>query len=66
MPSTDPGAGSSPDEVADGDPLGPLEAELLGVLWETGTWQSAPELHEELDRARPLAYTTVSTVLMRL
>lgn len=53
-------------EPADDEPLGPLEAELLEALWGTGTWMSAPELHELVAGARPLAYTTVSTVLIRL
>lgn len=52
--------------VVDDEPLGPLEAELLGTLWATGGWMSAPELHELLAEVRPLAYTTVSTVLIRL
>ena len=55
-----------PGDAAEGDALGPLEAELLGLLWHTGTWLSAPELHEQVTRTRPLAYTTVSTVLIRL
>lgn len=46
--------------------LGSLEAELLSVLWRRGGWLSAPEVHEELAAARPLGYTTVSTVLIRL
>lgn len=53
-------------EPAEDEPLGPLEAELLDTLWATGTWMSAPELHELVAGARPLAYTTVSTVLIRL
>lgn len=48
------------------DALGPLEAEILEVLWAGGGWSSAPEVHEQLASARPLAYTTVSTVLIRL
>lgn len=53
--------------VAPGDDrLGSLEAELLGVLWRASDWVSAPELHERLAASRPLAYTTVSTVLIRL
>lgn len=51
---------------ASSDVLGPLEAELLAVLWRAGGWLSAPEVHEELARTRPLGYTTVSTVLIRL
>lgn len=53
-------------DAAAGDALGSLEAELLGLLWQTGTWLSAPELHEQVSRTRTLAYTTVSTVLIRL
>lgn len=53
-------------ERAEDGQLGPLEAELLGALWESGTWRSAPELHDLLAASRPLAYTTVSTVLIRL
>lgn len=48
------------------DALGPLEAEILEVLWASGAWLSAPEIHEQLAATRPLAYTTVSTVLIRL
>lgn len=53
-------------EIAHDEPLGPLEADLLRVLWRRGGWLSAPEVHEELTAERPLAYTTVSTVLIRL
>lgn len=52
-------------EVESG-PLGPLETELLGLLWRDGSWLSAPEIHDELASKRPVAYTTVSTVLIRL
>ena len=58
--------GVPPADAADRDALGPLEAELLNALWQHGSWLSAPELHEHLHRNRPLAYTTVSTVLIRL
>ncbi len=53
-------------EIAEDEFLGPLEAELLEVLWRRGGWLSAPEIHQELTATRPLAYTTVSTVLIRL
>lgn len=53
-------------DAVDNDPLGSLEAELLHILWNSGDWLAAPALHERLTRARPLAYTTVSTVLIRL
>lgn len=61
-----PVGGAAPADAADTDALGPLEAELLDALWQHGSWLSAPELHEQLQRNRPLAYTTVSTVLIRL
>lgn len=53
-------------DVAEDEPLGSLEAELLSVLWSRGGWLSAPEAHEALAAQRPIAYTTVSTVLIRL
>lgn len=46
--------------------LGPLESELLAVLWAGGGWLSAPEVHEQLASVRRVGYTTVSTVLIRL
>lgn len=54
------------NQVEASPPFGPLEAELLDVLWRRGGWVSAPEIHEELSAARPIVYTTVSTVLIRL
>jgi predicted transcriptional regulator len=49
-------------------PLGSLETEVMGVLWEADTPLSVRETVERLnmDRAAPLAYTTVMTVLSRL
>lgn len=58
-------SGGEPAPAVD-EPLGPLEAVLLGALWAAGTWMSAPEVHELLAGQRPVAYTTVSTVLIRL
>ncbi|MFP5318209.1 MAG: BlaI/MecI/CopY family transcriptional regulator [Acidimicrobiia bacterium] len=54
------------NDVAGDEPFGPLEAELLHLLWSRGGWLSAPDAHEALAAHRPLAYTTVSTVLIRL
>lgn len=54
------------DDAVGVEQLGPLEAELLASLWRRGGWVSAPEVHEELLATRPIAYTTVSTVLIRL
>lgn len=54
------------NDAVENEPLGFLEAELLAVLWQRGGWLSAPEIHEAVLNTRPLAYTTVSTVLIRL
>lgn len=58
--------GTADDALGPIDALGSLEAELLAVLWRAGGWLSAPEVHEELSATRPIGYTTVSTVLIRL
>jgi predicted transcriptional regulator len=51
-----------------GGALGPLESEVMAVLWEVGTPQSVRDVVDRLNagRAAPLAYTTVMTVLSRL
>jgi predicted transcriptional regulator len=38
----------------------------MELLWDRDGWLSPSEVHSELQRARPLAYTTVMTVLVRL
>jgi predicted transcriptional regulator len=43
-----------------------LEAQVLDVLWDDPEGLIPREVHERLRRRRPLAYTTVNTVLMRL
>jgi len=45
-----------------------LEAEVMGVLWQAGGPVSVREVVDRLNaqRAAPLAYTTVMTVLSRL
>jgi predicted transcriptional regulator len=45
-----------------------LEADVMAVLWESDEPVSVREVAERLnaDRASPLAYTTVMTVLSRL
>jgi predicted transcriptional regulator len=47
--------------------LGPLEAEILDIIWELGT-VSVKVVHERIlaDPERDLAYTSVTTVLRRL
>lgn len=47
-------------------PMGELEAEVMGVLWNRGGWSTPGEVHEVLVAERPLAYTTVMTILVRL
>ena len=48
--------------------LGPLEAEVMGVLWRAQQALSVREVAGRLnaDRSAPLAYTTVMTVLDRM
>ncbi len=45
--------------------LGELEAQIMEVLWKRGT-ATVRDVHEALTRKRPLAYTTVMTVMSRL
>ena len=45
--------------------LGPLEAEIMDVVWDTGE-VTVRDVHRTLGMARPLAYTTVMTTLGRL
>jgi predicted transcriptional regulator len=47
-------------------PLGELEAAILTVLWDSEAKLSVRQVHECLERAHALAYTTVMTVLDRL
>ncbi|MEN9226004.1 MAG: BlaI/MecI/CopY family transcriptional regulator [Thermostichus sp. HHBFW_bins_43] len=47
--------------------LGPLESEILNILWELGS-ASTRQIHEQIlaDPDRELAYASVTTVLQRL
>ena len=47
-------------------PMGELEAAVMDVLWDRGGWSTPGEVHEVLSADRPLAYTTVMTILVRL
>ena len=47
-------------------PMGELEARVMDVLWDRGGWLSPGEVHDVLGAERPLAYTTVMTILVRL
>ena len=57
-----------PDRRARGGGLGPLEAEVLRVLWDSGRPMPVREVAEAINAGRgsPLAYTTVLTVMSRL
>jgi len=48
--------------------LGPLEAEVMAVMWSVREPRSVRSVLDELNRGRrhPLAYTTVMTVMARL
>lgn len=47
-------------------PMGALETAVMNVLWEDEIWMTPGEVHAELAVQRELAYTTVTTVLVRL
>jgi predicted transcriptional regulator len=46
--------------------MGDLENTIMDVLWEQDGWLTPAEVHTTLTVTRPLAYTTVTTVLVRL
>lgn len=46
--------------------LGPLEKELMGILWRASAPLTGREIFESLRQHRRVAYTTVLTVLERL
>lgn len=46
--------------------LGELEAAVMGVLWHAGEPLRVRQVLERLDTGKPLAYTTVMTVLDNL
>ena len=45
--------------------LGPLEAEVMEVAWDGGE-VTVRDVHEELNKRRTVAYTTVMTTMGRL
>jgi predicted transcriptional regulator len=45
---------------------GELQGAVMDVLWDGGGWLTPGEVHEVLSEARPLAYNTVLTILVRL
>ena len=46
--------------------MGELEAEVMDVLWDAGGPLTPGQVHELMLAERPLAYTTVMTILVRL
>ena len=46
--------------------MGELESAVMDVLWDRSGWLTPGEVHEVLTSQRPLAYTTVMTILVRL
>jgi len=46
--------------------MGELEAQVMDVLWDCDGWMTPGAVHGVLNPARPIAYTTVMTVLVRL
>lgn len=46
-------------------PLSRLEGLIMGVLWERGD-STAKEVRESLEATKPMAHTTVLTILSRL
>lgn len=47
-------------------PMGALEEAVMEILWAGGGWTTPGEVHAILERERPLGYTTVTTILVRL
>jgi len=48
-------------------PRGELEAQVMDVLWSVDGWMTPGEVHHEITTPRrPLAYSTVTTILVRL
>lgn len=46
--------------------MGELETAVMDVLWGLGGWRTPREVHSVLSARRPLAYTTIMTILVRL
>lgn len=48
-------------------PRGELEAQVMDLLWSTDEWMTPGDVHRDITTPRrPLAYTTVTTILVRL
>ncbi|MHB8328597.1 MAG: BlaI/MecI/CopY family transcriptional regulator [Acidimicrobiales bacterium] len=47
-------------------PMGALEEGVMEVLWADAGWMTPGEIQTKLGQGRPLGYTTVTTILVRL
>ncbi len=50
---------------AEGKALGPLEAEIMDLIWQEGRC-TIKKIHRSLSQQREIAYTTVMTTMNRL
>ncbi len=66
MVERSPRAGRRRIGVLHRSPPGSLEQSILEVLWDDDGSLTPGQVHERLDTGRPLGYTTVMTVLVRL
>jgi predicted transcriptional regulator len=46
--------------------MGELEAAVMEILWDRGSWLTPGEVREVLAKERPISYTTVNTIIRRL
>ena|SRR5579863_1144871 len=47
-------------------PMGALEGSLMEIMWADGGWMTPREVHSQIEPDRPIGYTTVTTILVRL
>lgn len=66
MAERSPRAARRDVDVVRRSPPGSLEQSILEVLWDGGGSFTPGQVHERLATGRPLGYTTVMTVLVRL
>ena len=58
--------GSAKGDVVAKLSMGELESRVMDVLWNSDDWLTPGDVHAVLKRRRPISYTTVMTVLVRL
>ena len=47
-------------------PMGELENMVMDILWDHGGWMTPGEVTDVLAKRRPLSYSTILTILVRL